>query len=1143
MGSTFNINGLAKKLQVGIIAFMFLAGLAGHAYGAALTGDNTTAWTITVDDTAAANSVAGAAGKPIIFDQSAAGADTPSLTINGAGTINVGAITVINADNASDTADLVIGTGQAATVFVINDAVTGKSTGGASEVVGNDLDITVGATHGGNGTTVVTFEGNVDSFTDLLLQGDDANSLVTIHIGDGTNAAVFSGTINMGNEANTHATINLAAGGTEIAGQIDLSTQGAGTHAKVINMAAGSKISGNIIDTAQATVLTINIDGNAEISGGIDNLTTTDTVIAIDNNMTLTASGTTAITGIDVDINIATDGVFKNTGAKTVTAQFDGGGAGQGIIDIDANLTVDGSVGAGSAMKSILVADGATFNVNATSASTNMTLGSTASGTTGTFVTGGALTWTGLVDGFDDNVGTIDINHTTTLASNIGATKDLALVDIAAVTATISGNVSANIINFSADGTANFADGKILVGGITATTDGHGTFTNATGTAGKTLVSGNVGTSTKRIKAFTITSANSVTQTFGGDIHADAISLTGGGTAANFAIAGDVSGTSVAIGTEGNIQMAAGKNITAAITADGTNRGGLICAGDCTVSGLVGVIGGSELRSISTGTGGTVTLSSNWAATTTTIQAGGTLATTSATTMEGLFANAGTMNLGGTLTVTDGGGNSDISNATSAIIKLAPADQYTSGVVISAGSDTQMNAGAKGTITPDSSFTTGTLKVIDDTTGGGTAAATAKWNVTASSLATYALSVDSADLIITATAKTAAAIGTSLGVNEDAGEATGAAAAMFAGSTTVADRALRTIFSNTIAAGGAAATELAEQVQGSPDGLSATSGAAVASAGATVISVGSSRMAALRTGNAYASASGSGFNGGSSGTSNNMWMKPFASFGKQTERKSVAGYDADTYGIAIGGDTRLNAHSIVGLSFSYADTDVDGRGAGRSKSDISSYQLTAYGDYTAKDYYIEALVGYAYNDIDSSRIITATSGTATGATESNQFMMNVSGGMPMKAGHNSYFTPSVGLNLTHVVNAAYTETGAGALNLRVNPEDITIAKAFLGGRYHSSVKTADGSFTPEVRARLLYDMAGDDGSSTNTFTGGGAAFNSNGVDVVEFSASLGAGLAYTPSFDEGMNLSVNYDWETKTNYNGHNASFTLNYAF
>jgi outer membrane autotransporter protein len=397
---------------------------------------------------------------------------------------------------------------------------------------------------------------------------------------------------------------------------------------------------------------------------------------------------------------------------------------------------------------------------------------------------------------------------------------------------------------------------------------------------------------------------------------------------------------------------------------------------------------------------------------------------------------------------------------------------------------------------------------------------------------------DNTQWVITAVAKTAAATATELGITESSAAGLLNANDAIAGDSTILD-----IFSTILQAGGANATQLADQVQGTPAGLSATSGAATAATGGAVTSVGSSRMASLRNGNAYASTHGAGFNAGNTSQNSSMWMKPFASFGDQGERKSIAGYDADTYGLAIGADSRLNAHSVVGLSFSYADTDVDGRGAGRSHSDISSYQITAYGDYTEKDYYVEALVGYAYNDMDTARDITATAAKAKGETESNQFMVSVNAGMPKQVTPGTYFTPTVGLNITHVINQAYTETGAGSLNLRVTPEDITIAKATLGGRLHTSVKNSEGTFTPEVRAKLLYDMAGDDGSSSNTFTGGGAAFSVQGLDVVEFATSVGAGLAYTPAFDTGMSLSVNYDAELKENFTGHSANFTLKYAF
>jgi DnaJ-class molecular chaperone len=119
------------------------------------------------------------------------------------------------------------------------------------------------------------------------------------------------------------------------------------------------------------------------------------------------------------------------------------------------------------------------------------------------------------------------------------------------------------------------------------------------------------------------------------------------------------------------------------------------------------------------------------------------------------------------------------------------------------------------------------------------------------------------------------------------------------------------------------------------------------------------------------------------------------------------------------------------------------------------------------------------------------------------------------------------------------------LNLKVSPEDITIAKASLGGRLHTNIKDSGGIFVPELRAKLLYDMAGDDGSSSNTFTGGGAAFQVNGQDVEEFSTSVGAGFAYTPNSNqrEGMSLSVNYDAEFKEDFTGHSANFNFSYAF
>ena len=281
-----------------------------------------------------------------------------------------------------------------------------------------------------------------------------------------------------------------------------------------------------------------------------------------------------------------------------------------------------------------------------------------------------------------------------------------------------------------------------------------------------------------------------------------------------------------------------------------------------------------------------------------------------------------------------------------------------------------------------------------------------------------------------------------------------------------------------------------------------------------------------------------------------MWMKPFVNFGTQDTRKGVAGYESDTYGLAIGGDRKINENSIAGLGVSFANTNVDGEGAGKSHSDIKSYQVTAYADYTENNWYVEGLVGYAHNDMNTSRSIAVTSATAKGDTDSAQYMVSVNAGMPIKvdADSGAYFTPTLGVHVTHVDNNAYTETGAGVLNLKVNPEDLTIAKGSIGGRLHASFESTEGIFVPEMRASAMYDMAGEDGASSNTFTGGGAAFKVDGMDTEEFSSSVGVGFAFSPTTFgpdkvEGMSFSLNYDAEFKEDFVGQSGNLNFRVAF
>jgi outer membrane autotransporter protein len=346
-----------------------------------------------------------------------------------------------------------------------------------------------------------------------------------------------------------------------------------------------------------------------------------------------------------------------------------------------------------------------------------------------------------------------------------------------------------------------------------------------------------------------------------------------------------------------------------------------------------------------------------------------------------------------------------------------------------------------------------------------------------------------------------------------------------------------------LVAGGANATTAAEQLQGSPAALSAAGSAAVSATGTQVIAVGSSRLASLRTGSQYASTLGSGFAGGSDANKFGVWMKPFVNFGDQNQRKGIAGYETDTYGMALGGDVKVG-RTTIGASFSYADTDIDSKGVDRARTDVSSYQGTFYADYTTDKWYVEGLFGYARNEIGTKRDITFSATSASADYGSNQYMFSIGGGMPIEVAKNHFFTPNASFQYTLVENETYTETGAGVLNLRVDQDEVNVAMGKFGVRYHThNEMNGGGTVTPEIRTALLYDFAGDDGQSTSTFNGGGAAFGVTGADVVELGYTVGLGLSYAPLDSQGLTLSANYDMNQKTDFIGHSGNFALRYEF
>lgn len=300
-----------------------------------------------------------------------------------------------------------------------------------------------------------------------------------------------------------------------------------------------------------------------------------------------------------------------------------------------------------------------------------------------------------------------------------------------------------------------------------------------------------------------------------------------------------------------------------------------------------------------------------------------------------------------------------------------------------------------------------------------------------------------------------------------------------------------------------------------------------------------SRLASARTGTDVAGLQQSGTAAGDSTLRNGAWVKAAGSTASQKSRGGVAGNSTNSYGMTIGVDNTVADDLRVGLALSTSKSDMKGKGASKTKTDVTSYQVALYGSYEPEGYFIEGQLAYAQNSVKTSRQISigGLDRTAKGKYDANQYSASVAAGSPLHRGAVT-LTPKAGLSYTYTDPSKYTETGAGAFNMTVDPSATSILEGSLGGSLAYEHQTLRGSVVrPEVRAAALYDFIGDDATSTGKYSGDTTLFNTSGLKRSRFGGTIGAGLGYTTA-DGVWEVRADYDAEMRSGYVGHNGMLT-----
>ncbi|WP_435034633.1 autotransporter outer membrane beta-barrel domain-containing protein [Pseudomonas neuropathica] len=273
----------------------------------------------------------------------------------------------------------------------------------------------------------------------------------------------------------------------------------------------------------------------------------------------------------------------------------------------------------------------------------------------------------------------------------------------------------------------------------------------------------------------------------------------------------------------------------------------------------------------------------------------------------------------------------------------------------------------------------------------------------------------------------------------------------------------------------------------------------------------------------------------SGSTDKGVWLQALSSDANQDQRHGVAGYDADSHGIAVGADGQLNADTTLGLAYSYLDTDV--KSDLGSKTKVTGHALTVYSNWTHDNWFVDASLMYGWNDNESKRYIAGT--RAKGDYDSDVFGVSALAGYTVQLRPEVVLEPQVGARYANVGMDAYREKGSAAA-LNVGSQRYEVGELGFGARLAADFALGTGSLEPEAKVMAWHDVIGDKVATSSSFVLGGDSFTSRGTTPVRDSYELGLGANYRMG---AWSVGGSYNYVTANGFNADGFTAKVRYAF
>ena len=286
-----------------------------------------------------------------------------------------------------------------------------------------------------------------------------------------------------------------------------------------------------------------------------------------------------------------------------------------------------------------------------------------------------------------------------------------------------------------------------------------------------------------------------------------------------------------------------------------------------------------------------------------------------------------------------------------------------------------------------------------------------------------------------------------------------------------------------------------------------------------------------------------GYSAGGMQTNDGVWIKAIGGNNLQKQRDAFLGYNSNSYGTIVGIDSKALDNTWVGIAGSFVGTHVKSKDFPAKITNITSYQTTAYASHSTNNYYIDGLVGMAFNTYKTIRNIQF----ANFYRQATAKFMGLQPSFKLAAGHINQvddfrLIPNVSLQYSILRQRAYSETGAGNASLKVDNADLTQLEAGVGFKLAMLQQGENGFvFNPDLHFMFLHDFKSQAQETTAEFAAGGGKFKVQGLTPNKDTYNVGAGITLITG--DSLHFTANYELKMKDKFVGHYGSLAIRYEF